>query len=120
MTVDDFHSLTDLYNDLYKGYRAIPFGDFSKTISSETKEQFNKRFNDNFSDVELVSKLDRTFEKFCKIFVNQADTIALKRYSFMPLIMSIEHEKERNINTIEFKLYILFYIAMKLLCSSIM
>ena len=96
MTVDDFHSLTDLYNDLYKGYRAIPFGDFSKTISSETKEQFNKRFNDNFSDVELVSKLDRTFEKFCKIFVNQADTIALKRYSFMPLIMSIEHEKERN------------------------
>ena len=94
--IDDLHSLTDLYNDLYKGYRVIPFSDFSKTISSETIEQFNKRFNDNFSDVELVSKLDRTFEAFCKILVNQADTIGFKRYSFMPIITSIEHEKERN------------------------
>lgn len=96
VVIDDLHSLTDLYNDLYRGYGVIPFSNFSKTISSETTEQFNKRFNDNFSDVELVSKLDETFEAFCKIFANQADTIACKRYSFMPIITSIEHEKERN------------------------
>lgn len=96
MVIDDLHSLTDLYNDLYKGYRVIPFSDFSKTISYETTEQFKKRVNDNLSDVELVSKLDETFEAFCKILANQADTIACKRYSFMPIITSIEHEKERN------------------------
>ena len=96
VVIDDLHSLTDLYNDLYRGYGLIPFSNFSKTLSSETTEQFNKRFNDNFSDVELVSKLDETFEAFCKIFANQADTIACKRYSFMPIITSIEHEKERN------------------------
>ena len=96
VVIDDLHSLTDLYNDLYRGYRVIPFSNFSKTIGLETIEQFKKHVNDNFSDVELVSKLDETFEAFCKILANQADTIACKRYSFMPIVTSIEHEKERN------------------------
>lgn len=91
--IDDLHSLTDLYRELNEGYRAIPFSDFSKTISSETTEQFYKRINDNFSDVELlsnlVSKLDRTFEAFCKILANQANTITCKMYSCSPILVTI-------------------------------
>lgn len=96
--VDELRLLTDLYNDLYKGYRVIPFSNFSKTISSETTEQFKKRVNDNLSDVELVSELERTFEAFCKILANQADTIACKRYFYSPILVTISRyeNKEKN------------------------
>ena len=102
VVIDDLHSLTDLYNDLYRGYRVIPFSNFSKTIGLETIEQFKKHVNDNFSDVELVSKLDETFEAFCKILANQADTIACKRYFYSPILVTIsryENKEENSLTT---------------------
>ncbi|WP_118813880.1 hypothetical protein [Haemophilus haemolyticus] len=98
--VDELRLLTDLYNDLYKGYRVIPFSNFSKTISSETTEQFKKRVNDNLSDVELVSELERTFEAFCKILANQADTIACKRYFYSPILVTISRYENKEENSL--------------------